>query len=57
MIEKMKEKGLPTVFLCFKSRNEDIDNDIVDYLEKIGFEGNQVKFLFVIKKIGCNGVY
>lgn len=53
----MKEKGLPTVFLCFKSRNEDIDNDIVDYLEKIGFEGNQVKFLFVIKKIGCNGVY
>ena len=47
-MEKNKEKRLPTAFLCYKSRNEKIDEEIVVNLEGIGFEGTQVMFTFKI---------
>jgi len=38
---------LPDLLLCYKSRNEEIDEDIVKYLEEVGFEGNQVTFAII----------
>lgn len=37
-----KGKMLPELLLCYKSRNEEIDDEIVKYLEKMRFEGTQV---------------
>ena len=45
------KKRLPELLLCYKSRNEEIDDEIVSYLEKMGFEGSQVIYsIYKVKK-------
>ena len=47
-----KNKRLPEFLLCYKSRNEEIDDEIVSYLEKMGFEGSQVIYsIYKVKKM------
>ena len=46
--EKNTQKRVPIAYLCYKSRNEEIDDEIVTNLEKIGFEGDQVIFFYFL---------
>eukprot|EP01016_Furgasonia_blochmanni_P005107 TRINITY_DN11983_c0_g1_i2.p1 TRINITY_DN11983_c0_g1~~TRINITY_DN11983_c0_g1_i2.p1 ORF type:complete len:217 (+),score=23.16 TRINITY_DN11983_c0_g1_i2:284-934(+) len=36
-------RGLPTSLLCYKSRHEEIDDEIVETLETLGFIGTQIE--------------
>ena len=45
--EKNNGKKFPTTLLCYKSRNDEIDEGIITYLEGVGFDCRQVLYTTV----------